>query len=78
MYFYECINFRDTFTPQFLSLEYSNCKEAKSKIRQKFQISFNKYWQISLPQDFVQRIKSFLKLASRGLPDLNLLVLLNL
>ena len=42
MYFYECINFRDTFTPQFLSLEYSNCKVAKSKIRQKFQFSFNK------------------------------------
>ena len=41
MYFYECINFCDTFTPQFLSLEYSNCKVAKGKIRQKFQISFS-------------------------------------
>ena len=41
MYFYECINFCDTFTAQFLSLEYSNCKVAKGKIRQKFQISFS-------------------------------------
>ena len=51
MYFYECINFCDTFTPQFLSLEYSNCKVAKGKIRQKFQISFSKI----LPNKFTPR-----------------------
>ena len=78
MYFYECINFCDTFTPQFLSLEYSNCKVAKGKIRQKFQISFSQIQPNKFTQDFVQRIKSFLKLASRGLPDLNLVVFLNL
>ena len=45
MYFYEFINFCNTFTPQFLSLEYSNCKVGKEEIRkigQKFQISFSK------------------------------------
>ena len=42
MNFYECINFCNTFTPQFLLLQYSNCKKAKSKIPQKFQISFSK------------------------------------
>ena len=51
MYFYECINFCDTFTPQFLSLEYSNCTVAKGKIRQKFQISFIQI----LPNKFTPR-----------------------
>ena len=53
-------------------------KWQKAKFDRNSKFHLVKYCQISLPQDFVQRIKSFLKLASRGLPDLYLVVLLNL
>ena len=53
-------------------------KWQKAKFDRNSKFHLVKYSRISLPQDFVQIIKSFLKLASRGLPDLNLVVFLNL
>ena len=60
----------------FYRLSILTVKWQKAKFDRNSKFHLVKYCQIiSLPQDFVQRIKSFLKLASRGLPDLNLVVL---